>query len=218
MNENNPLVNLTKSVLGVSSNWVSYMTNGSGNPFYAFIGLWIVIMVLNICIGFWFPTFNKKYTQASPSTFAINLTSYVAAISGLVSIIGPLYLYGSSLFYAGYHLPNNFPAVLYSLWKVASLHILFGLISFLSSAFTKFDYNAGNQISTFYYCTNNAASGNILVANPATCQRTKGQTFRDAILSSIDTYAQGLRIGINSLPFVPFIILAGIIMSALSPP
>jgi len=214
----NSLVVLTRGVLETSNTWIQYVTQGSGNPLYAFAAIYMMIFILYLCIGLWFPKFGNKYSQSSPSMFSKNLIYLTRYIVQVLTFLGPLYLFGFSFWSIGAAIPSgSYVAIAYNTWRIIMLNLLLAFLTWIFQAFTKFDYSK-NVSSIFYYCTIDPTSNNNLDANPATCKRTKHQTLRDAFLQSVATYTSALQLNFISdtnVYLIPFLILGGIILGVL---
>lgn len=184
--------------------------------------LFVAIILVNVSIGYFFPTFKGVYSQSEYSSFSTSLQIVKNVLNILVFFFALVFIYllplmkvGESIGMGSYvGVYNNFlPLVLLNLVLIA--------IYLLANTFTKFNYQSSlSTYKGFFYCDIDPDSKNNLDSDPDTCKRTNWQTIRDSLLCSVSDFASNMSIvfGPNTIEYggiIAFVVFAFVILGGI---
>jgi hypothetical protein len=181
--------------------------------------LFVAIIIANISIGYFFPTFKNVYSQGTPSSFAINLKVVRTFLNFIVYFFALIFIYLLPLMKVGEAIGRgSYTGVYNNLLPLIILNLVLLSIYLLANSFTKFNYLTEGG---FFYCAIVKGSDDNTDDSTSTCERTNWQTSRDALLCSISDFVSNMSVffstGLSDTfgPLLPFLIFGSVILGGI---
>lgn len=181
--------------------------------------LFVAVIISNVSIGYFFPTFKGVYDQQNYSSFAENLKLVRTFLNFLVYFFALIFIYLLPLMKVGESIGmGSYNGVYNNLLPLIILNLVLISIFLVANSFTKFNYSDGG----YFYCKIVKNSDNNMDSDQGTCERTNWQTSRDALLCSISDFVSNMSVfsfttstpGVLG-PFIPLLLFGSVILGGI---